>query len=213
MKMKLTFISLFIGIFILSCSDDGSSPEVSGFLDKAEAQEAFNYLNNIRQNPGAYSNEIGVDLSYVEPRHKLVWNSICAQVAEEKALDMIKRDYFGHVDPDGYGINRRLHDAGYEMSENFIQNKSDASFESISQWGDGKYPLNNFDTVGIKCLIVDEGWDPPGHRNHLLGIIDFWEDCIDCGIGIAYSDDKTYARMCVIIAKHGKATGEIGIIL
>ncbi len=63
-----------------------------GLSDKIElcferARAAYEYLNRIRHEPGAYSDDIGVDLSYVEPRHRLVWNDTPAAVAEAKALD------------------------------------------------------------------------------------------------------------------------------
>src|SRR5262249_33785634 len=84
-------------------------------VDKNEAQSAFQYLNQVRQNPAAFGNEIGADLSQVQPRPALVWYDELARVAELKAQDMANRNYFGHVTPEGYGINVLIAFAGYTL--------------------------------------------------------------------------------------------------
>lgn len=164
--------------------------------DKAEAKKGFEYLNKVRQNPAAYSKEIGADLSDVKKLHSLKWNDTLAKVAEAKALDMAKRNYFGHVDPDGNGINLKINQAGYKLDKIHLSHKSDNSFESIS--------AGNTDCVeAIKSLILDQGLNPPMHRHHLLGINPFWGECPDIGIGYAKAPDSQYGTyVCVIIAKH-----------
>src|SRR5262245_60128019 len=59
-----------------------------------EAKKAFAYLNQVRANPGKYSQEIGANLNRLKPRPTLTWNDTLARVAEQKALDMGKRKYF-----------------------------------------------------------------------------------------------------------------------
>jgi uncharacterized protein YkwD len=172
-----------------------------GLSDKIElrferARAAYEYLNRIRQEPDAYSDDIGVDLSYVEPRHRLVWNDTLAAVAEAKALDMAKRDYFDHQTPEGYGINIQMHRAGYRLPKAWIEEKSSNFFESL---GAGYQDATGL----INGLIVDEGTPGLEHRRHLLGIDEFWSDCRDIGIGFAEnptSTFKTYAS--IVIAKH-----------
>ena len=70
-------------------------------IDKTEAQKAFHLLMDIRRNPGNYHKELGFPKSTKPSAIKLKWNDKLAGVAEAKAIDMAKRDYFGHVDPDG----------------------------------------------------------------------------------------------------------------
>ena len=84
-------------------------------LERSEARKAFEYLNKVRKDPARFGKEIGVDLVDVNPRDALVWNDILARVAEEKALDMATRNYFGHVTPDGLGMNIKMHEAGYAL--------------------------------------------------------------------------------------------------
>lgn len=163
---------------------------------REEAQIAFQYLTKVRQNPSAFSQEIGVDLSYVQPRSKLNWSNELAEAAERKAMDMAKRDYFDHIDPEGYGMNYWIVKAGYELPDDWIVHKSSNNFESIQAGlSSGK--------EAIMSLILDEGTEPPGHRNHLLGIEPFWSNCTDIGIGIARNPDSEYEYYtCILVAKH-----------
>ena len=171
-------------------------PAFSQELLKEEAMKAFQYLNEIRHNPSVHSEEIGVDLSYVEALPPLAWSNELALAAEKKAMDMAKRDYFEHVDPDGYGMNYWISKAGYSLPEEWLKKRSYNNFESI-QAG-----LSTGIEV-IKNLILDEGTNPPGHRNHLLGILPFWSNCTDVGIGMARDPDSEYEYYtCVLVAKH-----------
>jgi uncharacterized protein YkwD len=193
---KYLFLLLVI-FFIGSCKKDDPAPVVkNGVLNTTEAQSAFNYLNLVRVAPSTYSNEIGVDLSYVSATHTLVWNSALATAAQNKALDMANRNYFAHVDPDGNGMNIKIYQAGYVLNSSWITDPKSNNFESISAgYSSG--------IEHIKGLILDEGIDPPGHRNHLLGIVPFWANCYDIGIGYANSTNTTYKTYCcVLIAKH-----------
>ena len=162
-----------------------------------EPQSAFEYLNKIRAAPASFSSEIGVDLSYVKPIHALIWNDTLAKVANAKALDMATRNYVGHIDPDGNGLNIKINAAGYLLNSSWISNKSDNFFESINAGSS-----TGIET--IKNLIIDEGIVPPGHRIHLLGLDSFYASCYDIGIGFVNGADKSNYQTycCVIIAKH-----------
>ena len=161
-----------------------------------EIVAAFEYLNAVRQNPSAYSKEIGVDLSGVSEIHELEWNDILAKVAQERAEDMVSRNYFGHIDPDGYGTNIKINNAGYTLDERWYSDKSMNYFESLAAgYAEGK--------ATVIQLINDGGASDSGagHRRHLLGMDDFWADCYDIGIGKAKGGDYgTY--WCFLIAKH-----------
>jgi uncharacterized protein YkwD len=128
---------------------------------------------------------------------KLIWNNTLASVAEAKAYDMAKRNYFDHIDPGGYGINYYINKAGYKLNAEWTQDKSDNSFESIVAGPeDGQ--------AALKTLIMDNGVTSFGHRDHLLGIGDWNASLTDIGIGFARrdtgSDYTTYVS--IIIAKH-----------
>jgi len=190
--MKTIFRILLTTLGIISFMFQGYSQE----LLKEEALKAYQYLNEVRQDPSAFSDEIGVDLKYVEVLPALQWNEELARAAERKAMDMAARDYFDHVDPEGYGMNYWIVKTGYTLPDEWIKRKSFNNFESL-QAG-----LSSGVEV-IKSLILDEGTNPPGHRNHLLGILPFWSNCKDVGIGMAQDPDSEYGfYTCVLVAKH-----------
>ena len=165
----------------------------------SDEKQAFEYLNKVRKNPNKYTTDIGIDLSYVERKKPLIWNSILAKVAQEKAEDMARRNYFSHTNPENMGINILIHEEGYLLQDEWIQKSNDNYFESLGAgYSDG--------VDAIKELIIDDGVNPPGHRNHLLGITEFWSNCYDIGIGFVNSEDindqSTYSTyICIIIAK------------
>lgn len=175
----------------------------SSYCQTLELQEALDFLNNVRANPNAYSNEIEVSLIDIEPMHPLKWNVNLAAAAQRKAQDMADRNYFAHVDPDGYGMNYFIQKAGYQLISDFLVEKASNNFESLSA---GSETLKK----SIIALIKDEGVVGYGHRKHLLAIDNFWKPCYDIGIGWGYNANSTYKTYCcVLIAKHnwnGNAT-------
>jgi len=164
-------------------------------LLQSEAREAFTYLNQIRLNPSAFSGEIGADLSAVSSRPQLRWNDTLAKVAEAKARDMAERNYFDHQTPEGKGINIMIHEAGYTLPENWIEDESSNFFESITAG-------RRSGIAAIRSLIRDEGVPSLGHRKHLLGMTPWHEKHTDIGIGFATHPNSKYeSYMSVIIAR------------
>ncbi len=162
---------------------------------KEEAKSAFNYLNKMRENPKFVETETGVKDFKIKAVNALTWNETLAKVAEAKASDMASNNYFGHQDKQGRGINILIHNAGYTLNKAFIEDKSSNFFESINAG------LGNAKEI-IKDLVIDEDLTPPGHRYHLLAMDDFYMNCVDCGIGIAYNENSKYKYYaCIIIAK------------
>lgn len=161
-----------------------------------DIQIAFDYLNKIRQNPSLYSKEIGLSLSGIPARQALRWNDTLAKVAQAKAEDMLKRNYFAHVNPDGKGINILLLEAGYQIPAEWAEPKSNNYFESLAAG-------NSTPKEGIIYLLKDGGQTDhkkAGHRSHLLGIDKFYSNLTDIGIGWV-KGGKYGSYLCVIIAK------------
>ncbi len=164
-------------------------------LDRDEARKAFDYLNQVRKAPAKFSKEIGVDLSDIKPRAALKWNDVLTKVAEEKALDMANRGYFSHETPEGLAINRQIHEAGYRLPKDWVKDKKQNFFESISA---GK----NTGVEAIRQLLVDQDVPEAPHRRHLLGVTDFYAQCTDIGIGFARQPQSKYRTyMSIIIAR------------
>lgn len=157
---------------------------------------AFDFLNKIRQNPHLYSKEVGINLAGISSRQALRWNDTLAQVAQAKAEDMIKRNYFEHINPDGKGINILILEAGYQIPTEWAEPKSTNYFESLAAG-------NSTPKEGIIYLLRDGGvvdHKKAGHRSHLLGIDKFYANLTDIGLGWA-KGGKYGSYLCVIIAK------------
>ena len=166
-------------------------------IDKEEAKKAFQLLNDIRANPSKYYKELHFDKNFIVSKTPLVWNDTLSKVAEAKAYDMANRNYFGHTDPDGFGINHYIQASGYKLNSDWTKNKTDNFFESITAQASGG-------ENAIKNLIIDEHTPSLGHRKHLLGIGEWNASLYDIGIGYAKRDaGSVYTTyVSVIIAKH-----------
>lgn len=166
---------------------------------QAQLMEALNLLNEIRAKPESFNLEVGVSLSGIVPRTPLKWNEILANVAQMKAEDMAKRNYFSHINPEGFGINYFIQKAGYNLPKEWTDKIENNYCESIAA---GSISPKN----GIIQLINDEGISDhksAGHRVHLLGIDDFFAKAYDIGIGWASNPSSTYKNYLVVItARH-----------
>lgn len=179
-------------------NDDQDDDSDNHSSNKSEAKKAYELINEVRKNPAAFSSEMGVNLSGVQARDALSWNSALAKVAQEKAEDMAKNNYFSHTDLNGYGINYYMHKAGYEIPSSWYSDKSDNYFENIAAG-------NETAKATVKQLVYDGGASnsSAGHRASLLGISDWSSNCIDIGIGYAYNPNSTYRHYwSIIVAKH-----------
>jgi hypothetical protein len=166
-------------------------------IDKKEAQKAFVLLQEIRTNPTKFFRELDFESTLKTSEIRLKWNDTLAAVAEKKAYDMAKRDYFDHVNPDGYGMNYFIDKSGYKLNSEWTQEKSNNYFESIAA-------NNETGEEAIKDLVKDSGTASLGHRIHLLGLDKWNASLTDIGIGFCRRDSgSTYhTYMSVIIAKH-----------
>lgn len=174
-----------------------SSGQPSPTIDRNEAYAAYELLNHIRQHPERYRRALQLNPRESLTRSTLRWNDTLARVAEARAYDMAARDYFDHVDPDGYGPNYHINAAGYTLNPDWLKKRDANNFESIA----ANYAHA---TDGIRALILGKDYAIKYHRTHLLGM-DKWNHSLrDIGIGYVRmpSGSRYQAYLCVIIAKH-----------
>lgn len=168
-----------------------SQAQITNLRD--EALTAIHYLNRIRQNPKAYADSTETSsLKYAKPKPVLNIDSVLMRVAYQKAYDMAEKNYFDHVSKEGLGINHMIHAAGYTLEERWLGKKTFNSFESIA----AGYTTG---IDNINTLILDKGENPPGHRQHLLGMTDFWDKCVDVGAALVHNPKSKYKYYFVII--------------
>jgi hypothetical protein len=138
------------------------------FIVKEEAQQAYEYLH----------------ATLPANQSVLRWNDTLARVAEAKALDMARRNYAGHTDPDGYGINYYIQQSGYALNSSWTEHPGDHFFESL--------PVGSANGAeAIKKLIVDKDFPKWNNTQADIGI-----GFVKCDVG------KQRSYTCIIIAKH-----------
>ena len=168
-------------------------------IDKEESKKAFTTLQDIRNYPNKYFQQLHFDKDLKTSAIQLQWNDTLAKVAEGKAYDMAKRNYYGHVDPDGFGINHFIDQAGYKLNPKWTITKSNNYFESLTA---------NVTTgeEAIRYLVKDSITPSLGHRKHLLGLDNWNSTLTDVGIGFVRNDTGSIYRtyICIIIAKHDR---------
>jgi uncharacterized protein YkwD len=127
-----------------------------------------------------------------QQRLSLTCHPILARVARERAEDMARRRYFAQPNPDGFGPNYPVLQAGYVLPSYYGTEPDANNIESIG----GGYPT---------AEATWQGWmDSSSHRDHLLGLDSFWAEQIEYGVGYAYDPTSPYRHYWVVItAKPG----------
>lgn len=108
-----------------------------------------------------------------QQRPSVTCHPILAQVARERARDMVDRGYFSHTNPDGFGPNLLVVQAGYVLPSYYHTDPDANNIESIACGNP---------TAGLTWA---QWMSSPGHRRHLLGTVPFWAEQIEYGIGYA----------------------------
>lgn len=194
--MKRWFFIIFSPILIVAITfQTALSQRIS--IDRKQATQAYEFLNTVRERPEQFSKELGLTTLNKVNRSPLVWNRILAKVAEQRALDMAKRNYFNHINPDGNGPNILIYKAGYDLNSEWLKDRSANYFESIGA---------NHETAvdGMKSLMRGKRENNYAHRRHLLGMDEWNSSLYDVGIAFVHAGKnsryKTY--LVVLIAKH-----------
>ncbi len=141
---------------------------LAGIVMTDEEQLVLEYINRARADPPAEAARFGIGLNEglpsgtisPNPKPPLAPNQILTDVAVAHSQDMIDRNFFDHVNPDGKGPGDRLTAAGYIWS---------AYGENIA-W---VFSLDQFHEI----LFLSE----TGHRQSMLS-----EAYLEVGIGLRY---------------------------
>ncbi len=122
-----------------------------------------------------------------QQRSALFCNTILTRVARERAQDMAERDYFGHTNPDGYGPNYLVEQAGYVLPDFYDQSPAGNNIESLA----GGFGNAN---------DVWQAWlGSASHRVHVLGEHPFFAEQIDYGVGYFYDAESSRKHYWVLL--------------
>jgi hypothetical protein len=193
--IAIVAVSTFIAASAILLPAFSVSFEKGVYIDKQQEQKAFIQLNKVRKDPNSYTERFEYSLRGISPRPDLIWNDTLAAIAERKAMSMAARGYFGHVDPDGYGINYYINKE-YLLPDNLIKNKKQSELEAI----EGGSPSGE---LAIRNIIINKDSRGEDGRKLLMGEGDFNASLMDVGIGYVHGTGSTKYRSytCVIIAK------------
>lgn len=132
------------------------------------------------------------DAGQMRPAMQL--DPILARIARERAADLAARNYFAHVNPDGFGPNALVREAGYVLPAWWGTGAADNYIESIAA---GR---NTAAATWIDWM------NSPSHRTHILAIDPFYQNQTSYGVGYAYSANSTYHHYWVILTAPPNAT-------
>ncbi len=122
-----------------------------------------------------------------QARPTLTCHPTLAQVARERANDMAQRGYCSSTDPDGFGANYWVREAGYLLPSNY-----------------GTAPdANNVMVTACGYTTADAVWqnwmDSTAAREFLLGLKPAYTEQIEYGIGYVFDSGSTYRHYWVVI--------------
>jgi uncharacterized protein YkwD len=145
-----------------------------------DEQELIELINRARLDPVAEGQRLGLDFSAYAPREPLAPAQQLARAALGHTDDMIRRGFYGHLNPDGVNANGRIMATGYPLHPLFGTNPAGNMTESIGVGSGAAFdtPQEVHDT-----FMIDAGFVVPKHRNAILGHGDHFGRFRQVGIG------------------------------
>lgn len=137
--------------------------------------------------PNAQEIEIANRMAGNSGQHRafLQFDPILAQVARERAMDLAKRRYFSHTNPDGHGANYLVRQAGYVLPDGYPRDGN--NLESIAAGGS---------TAGTTW---SDWMGSPDHKKHLLGEVEFFAEQTSYGVGYYEDPGAPYRYYWVVL--------------
>lgn len=151
---------------------------------------------------GITPNAVEVELANLIRNHPqqrrpvMVYDSILNMVARAKALDLANRRYFDHVDPDGYGSNRAVQLAGFQLPGAYGTANDTNYIESL--------------TAGrASAQAAFNAWlASPLHKQHLLAELAGYAAQTRYGIGYAKVAGSVYSDYYVFLSAPPNPVGD-----
>lgn len=145
----------------------GPLARVADYGDPSGAeQELLELANRARRDPVAEGRRLGLDFSAYRPAPPLTHNQFLGRAALGHTLDMARRAFYGHVNPDGLNANGRVLNSGYDLHRRYGLDPRVNRTENI---GAGAGNLFNTPQSVHDTFLIDRGLNPPKHRQMLLG--------------------------------------------
>lgn len=147
----------------------------------AAAQELLDLINRARRNPTLEGQRLGIDLSAYPPMPPVAHDRYLGQAAQDHVADMIKRGFYGHLNPDGVNANGRILDTAYDLHSSYGNNRTLNLTENL---GAGTGNVFNTPQSVHDTFMLDRGVNPAKHRNLILGAM--YPGNRQVGIGLSF---------------------------
>ena len=129
-----------------------------------------------------------------QQREAMALDPILCMVARKHATDMAKRNYFGHTNPDGQGPNYLVRRAGYVLPSYYDSSRSGNNIESIGK------------STGSPRSVISLWLRSSGHRPHIVGELDFYQQQSAIGVGVYRSPTPPHYRYYVFLSAPPKVS-------
>lgn len=120
-------------------------------------------------------------------RKQFVWDRKLAKAARQRAQDLGKRAYFGHIDPDGKGPNWHVTQSGYRLPIKWT------AFDTANQVESILAGIDNAERAFNRWLKT------PKHLSHVLALSQFYQDQTRFGIGYAQVPNSPFVHYWVLL--------------
>lgn len=135
-----------------------------------------------------------ISASSGQRREAVKLDPILCIVARKRATDMANRNYFSHTNPDGQGANYLVLRASYTLPSYYDRSRSGNNIESIGM------------STGTPQEIVSLWLKSSGHRVHVLGETDFYQQQNSFGVGVFRSPVAPHYKYFVFLSAPPNAT-------
>jgi hypothetical protein len=134
-------------------------------------------------------------------RTEMIYDNILNMVARAKALDMARRNFTGHVDPDGYGPDKSVQLAGYPLPGWYAFDENPNDDNAIESNAAGQ----------TSAAAVFNAWmASPPHKEHLMAVDpdDFFLTQTHYGVGHAEVPGSAHVRYYVFMSAPPNPVGD-----
>lgn len=148
----------------------------------AEDQELLELINEARRNPTAAGPALGLDLSSYVAKPPLSHNRVLGELSHAHSKNMAAKADFGHV-VDNVGPNGRILASTYDLNQEYGTDPLKNFTESIIAGSPTSTPRVATPQDVFANWMIDQGQNPPKHRNAILGVGNLLGKSRESGMG------------------------------
>lgn len=128
-----------------------------------------------------------------QKRNKMNKNSILTLAAQSRVNDFGAKNYFNHINKEGYGPDYICELFGYKLPK----------------WYNVTKNSNHIESIAAGYISAEDAWqalayESPLHARHVLGLHPFFKAQEEYGIGYTFAPNSKYNHYYCIMTAHKK---------